>query len=147
MDDDARACCTIAGRKARSRRTAANRLVSNACCQSASDNAKAPPPGAGGTTDVVDQNIEAAETLHDHLDDLIDPCARTDVCLDEPIARAARGQGSCRGDHRATAAPEALHDGFAYPLVPPVTSARLPVNSVSEDMFIGVSPRALSLAS
>jgi hypothetical protein len=31
--------------------------------------------------------------------------------------------------------------------VPPVTSARLPVSSVSEDMFIGVSPRALSLAS
>ena len=26
------------------------------------------------------------------------------------------------------------------PLVPPVTSARLPVNSVSEDVFICVSP-------
>jgi hypothetical protein len=35
--------------------------------------------------------------------------------LDEPIARAARGQGSCRGDHRATTAPEAFHNGFAYP--------------------------------
>ena len=43
--------------------------------------------------------------------------------------------------------PEALHNGCAYPLVPPVTSARLPVKSVSEDMFIGVSPRELPLAS
>jgi hypothetical protein len=33
------------------------------------------------------------------------------------------------------------------PLVPPITSARLPVNAVSEDVLIGVSPRELPLAS
>ena len=32
------------------------------------------------------------------------------------------------------------------PRVPPVTSARLPVNSVSEEVLIGVSPLELPLA-
>jgi hypothetical protein len=32
------------------------------------------------------------------------------------------------------------------PLVPPVTSARLPVNSVSEEMLIDISPLELPLA-
>src|SRR5207249_2542774 len=44
------------------------------------------------TAYVVDQDVEAAETIHNRLDDLIDSFARTDVCLDEPIRRAAGGQ-------------------------------------------------------
>src|SRR5712691_805434 len=71
-----------------------------------------------GTADVVDQDVKAAETIHYRLDDLIDPCARTDVCLDEPIERAAGGQGSCSGDHLSTSANEALHNGFANALGP-----------------------------
>src|SRR5205809_3091642 len=66
----------------------------------------------------MDQDVNAAETIHDRLDDLIDPCARTDVCLDEPIERAAGGQGSCGGDQLSTSAHEALHNGFANALGP-----------------------------
>jgi hypothetical protein len=66
----------------------------------------------------VDQDVEAAETIHYRLDDLIDPFARTDVCLDDPIGRAAGGQGSCSGDHFSTSANQALHNGFANALGP-----------------------------
>ena len=84
-------CFSIDGRKARSSRTAANRFVSNACCQSLIGQRQCTTARRRRTADVVDQDVEAAETIHRRLDDLIDPCARTDVCLDEPIARAARG--------------------------------------------------------
>ena len=106
-------CFNIDGRKARSSRTAANRFVSNAYCQSSSDNANAPPPGAAEPPTLWIRDVEAAETIHNRLDDLIDPFARADVCLDEPIGRAALEQGSCSGDHLSTSANEAVHNGFA----------------------------------
>ena len=71
------------------------------------------PARRRGTADVVDQDVEAAETIHGRLDDLIDPFARTDVCLDEPIRRAARRKRSCRRDHLSTSANEALDNCFA----------------------------------
>src|SRR5262249_14960277 len=72
-----------------------------------------PAARRGGPTDVVDQDVEAAETLHDRRDDLLDSGARTDVGGDDPLGRTARGQGAGRGEHRDTAAPEALHNGGA----------------------------------
>jgi len=65
------------------------------------------------TAYVVDQDVDAAETIHYRLDDLIDPFSRTDVCLDELIGRAAGRHGSCSGDHLSTSANEALHNGFS----------------------------------
>jgi hypothetical protein len=64
----------------------------------------------------VDQDVEAAETLHHRLDDLIDSLARTDVCLDEPFGCAAGGEGPGGGDHGCPSADKAIHDGFANAL-------------------------------
>ena len=71
------------------------------------------PARRGRTAHVVDQDVDAAETILYRLDDLIDPFPRADVCLDEPIGRAAWGQGSCSGNHLSTSANEAAHNGFA----------------------------------
>ena len=67
--------------------------MSNACCCGIGQR-QGPTARRGGTTDVVDHDIEAAETLHDHLDDVVDPCARTDVGLHET-------DPCCQGQDRA----------------------------------------------
>ena len=85
-------CCTIAGRKARSRADRGEQVRVERLLPSGVGQRQGPTARRGGTTDVVDHDIEAAETLHDHLDDVVDPCARTDVGLQMNRSRAARGK-------------------------------------------------------
>jgi hypothetical protein len=89
------------------------------------------PARRSRTAYVLDQNVEAAETIRDRLDDLIDPCAPTDVCLDEPIERAAGGQD--RAVVITFPQPRMRRSTMAspMPLVPPVTRIRLPLKSAA----------------
>ena len=79
MDDDARALLHHRGEEGaiqpdRGEQVRVERLLPSGCRTTPGPTAR-----ARRTTDVVDHDIEAAETLHDHLDDVVDPCARTDV--------------------------------------------------------------------
>jgi hypothetical protein len=79
MDDDARALLRHRGEEGAIQADSGEQVGVERLLPIGIGQRQGPTARRSGTTDVVDQNIEAAETLHDHLDDLIDPCARTDL--------------------------------------------------------------------
>ena len=142
-------CFSIAGRKARSRRTAAKRFVSKACCQSSSDKASAPPPCAAEPPALWIRISKPPNWLSTCHTTLSTP-ARV---LISAWTNNAAAWPSGRGERAvvATVAPAAARrrtTASPTPLVPPVISARLPPNSASKRMpdvlLIGGSPFVLS---
>ncbi|MNC23094.1 hypothetical protein D3C75_711090 [compost metagenome] len=130
-------CLSIGGSKPRSKRIAANRLVSKASCQSASLWARTPPVGA-----------EEPPTLFTRMST---PPNRSRISLTNPVVPSGvlmsagmniSGALNSSGLVRAvviTAAP-ASESRFTMaspipPFVPPVTSTRLPANSFSIIIF------------
>jgi hypothetical protein len=61
----------------------------------------------------VDQDVQATETIHCRLDDLINPLARTNVALDEPLICTTGWQRSCSSEHLSTPANQTLDNSFA----------------------------------
>ena len=125
-------CFSIAGRKARSRRTAANRFVSKACCQSSSDKASAPPPCAAEPPALWIRISKPPNWLSTCQSTLYTPArvlisAWTNNATAWPFGRGERAVvatvAPAAARRRTTASPT--------PLVPPVISARLPPKAIS----------------
>src|SRR5262252_9772251 len=136
-------CFTIDGSSPRSRRTAASKFWFNAACQSSSLRAAKPPPGA-----------EEPPTLLTRISTPLRRSRTWRMTFSTPsavlmsAATNSSGWGRLGGADRAvvtTVAPECLSRwtiASPMPLVPPVTRARLPLNSVSEEPLICVTPSA-----
>src|SRR5205823_2488864 len=66
-------------------------------------------------SDIVDQNVDAAEAIPHVADDLLRTPSRAEVGFHEQIRlKQVVGGGSSRGDHRCSRTSEALNYGFAY---------------------------------